>query len=51
MSVDQVGSKDSDLFAGVTVHTIPSVSVDQVGSKDSDVQILRCVSLSDSSVR
>ena len=36
MSVDQVGSKDSD--ATVTVAGISSrpVSVDQVGSKDSD---------------
>ena len=41
MSVDQVGSKDSD--ATVTVAGISSrpVSVDQVGSKDSD-QPLAC---------
>ena len=36
VSVDQVGSKDSDDTHGGLVQLIAEVSVDQVGSKDSD---------------
>ena len=36
MSVDQVGSKDSDLQPGQPIQQPVQVSVDQVGSKDSD---------------
>jgi len=49
VSVDQVGSKDSDDTHGGLVQLIAEVSVDQVGSKDSDRDTarsagsLRCV--------
>jgi len=36
VSVDQVGSKDSDSFSFFVLGVAPGVSVDQVGSKDSD---------------
>jgi len=37
VSVDQVGSKDSDLLDTLGIAVQLDVSVDQVGSKDSDV--------------
>jgi len=37
VSVDQVGSKDSDILRRDVEGRRPCVSVDQVGSKDSDV--------------
>ena len=43
MSVDQVGSKDSDNLSRRGKHADPSVSVDQVGSKDSDTRCVVCV--------
>ena len=42
MSVDQVGSKDSDVTINGQAVAGEVVSVDQVGSKDSDATTTTC---------